>query len=390
MTSETMKSEKEVKPPKRIYVASSWRNEFQQNVVAMLRNDGHAVYDFKGDGDGWGGVGGGPGGFSWKEIDPVNDWQKWTPQQYIAALDHPRALEGFNRDMDALKSCDVCVFVMPCGPSASMEMGWAAGAGRKVVAYIPAMREPDLMVKMADVVTDDLAVVLSEVRRPLVQSLSSPPPKARERIVALIVEERERQDAQWGGPEHDDQHTAEEWYDFRRKFEWRMFRPEYPNGPELLVKIAALAIAQCESYWRISDGTDHQRRDTDLTRDELAAYALPPVGDVLQPPEGLTNKDEAATALREPGSVASAFVMLDDVYQVCQSGDLPFSARQIELAVKILRHALQSRSVTSVTREEIAKVLYEHDIDALRFNGDAERLRVADAVLDLLSRSSSQ
>lgn len=31
----------------KIYVASSWRNVFQQDVVDILRNLGHEVYDFK-------------------------------------------------------------------------------------------------------------------------------------------------------------------------------------------------------------------------------------------------------------------------------------------------------------------------------------------------------
>jgi len=143
----------------RIYVASSWRNQFQQDVVKFLREDGHQVYDFKGDGDGWGESGGGPGGFSWSEVDP--EWQSWTDDipRYLAGLNHPRAVEGFRRDMDALEACDACVMVMPCGPSASMEMGWAVGANRLVYVYMPGIREPDLMVKMADVVTDDFAVI---------------------------------------------------------------------------------------------------------------------------------------------------------------------------------------------------------------------------------------
>lgn len=33
----------------RVYVATSWRNEFQPGVVAALREDGHEVYDFKAD-----------------------------------------------------------------------------------------------------------------------------------------------------------------------------------------------------------------------------------------------------------------------------------------------------------------------------------------------------
>ena len=30
----------------KIYVASSWRNSYQQDVVSFLRNEGHEVYDF--------------------------------------------------------------------------------------------------------------------------------------------------------------------------------------------------------------------------------------------------------------------------------------------------------------------------------------------------------
>jgi hypothetical protein len=137
----------------KIYVASSWRNGYQQEVVAKLRALGHEVYDFRGPGSGWGEDGGGPGGFSWSEVDPA--WKSWPDdvERYRLGLDHPRAVEGFNRDMDALKRCDACVMVMPCGPSTSMEMGYAVGANKLVGVYMPAIREPDLMVKMADVIT---------------------------------------------------------------------------------------------------------------------------------------------------------------------------------------------------------------------------------------------
>jgi hypothetical protein len=132
----------------RIYVASSWRNNYQPEVVKWLREMGHEVYDFK-DSE----------GFHWSEVDP--DWQKWPEdvQRYIAGLDHPCAVRGFNRDMQALQECDVCIMVMPCGPSASMEMGWAVGAGKLVAVYAPEIREPDLMVKMANIVTNDRSIL---------------------------------------------------------------------------------------------------------------------------------------------------------------------------------------------------------------------------------------
>jgi hypothetical protein len=134
----------------KIYVASSWRNGYQHDVVMRLRDLGHEVYDFRGGGDGWSPVDG-DGGFGWKSIDP--EWKEWTPEAYVRALGHPLAVEGFNRDMDALKRAAVCIMVMPCGPSASMEMGWACGAGKLVAVFAPDIREPDLMVKMADLVT---------------------------------------------------------------------------------------------------------------------------------------------------------------------------------------------------------------------------------------------
>jgi hypothetical protein len=129
-----------------IYVASSWRNKYQPNVVKELRDDGHQVYDFR-DAD----------GFSWREVD--ESWLTWTPEQYLRGLKHEAALRGFKRDMEALVRCDACVYVMPCGVSASLEAGWAAGAGKLLIVYVPALREPDLMVKMADLTTDDLKIV---------------------------------------------------------------------------------------------------------------------------------------------------------------------------------------------------------------------------------------
>jgi hypothetical protein len=150
-----------------IYVASSWRNPYQQEVVAKLRDAGHQVYDFRGPGDGWGTAGEGPGGLVWSELDP--DWKDWVNNvpAYILALTHPRAVEGFRRDMDALEKCDVCILVNPCGQSAHAEMGYAVGAGKLVAVYCPGIREPDLMVKMAGMVTDKWDMIEFWLRVPM-------------------------------------------------------------------------------------------------------------------------------------------------------------------------------------------------------------------------------
>jgi len=154
----TLEREGERKKRMKIYVASSWRNTYQQEVVRRLRELHHTVYDFRGAGTGWGEEGG-EGGFSWSAVDP--EWQTWPDdvERYREGLNHPLAIEGYNRDMNALRACDACIMVMPCGPSASMEMGWAVGAGKLVAVYMPAIREPDLMVKMADLVTTKWDVI---------------------------------------------------------------------------------------------------------------------------------------------------------------------------------------------------------------------------------------
>ena len=102
----------------RIYVASSWRNKYFPEVVTRLREAGHEVYDFR--------------------------------------LHHPLAERQFQADIDALTWADTCVLVLPCGRSAHTEAGWMAGAGKRVIAYIPEMLEPELMYKLFDAVAGSL------------------------------------------------------------------------------------------------------------------------------------------------------------------------------------------------------------------------------------------
>lgn len=137
-----------MRSPMKIYVATSWRNDYQPGVVGALRNEGFSVYDFR-EKD----------AFSWRSVDP--NWQAWTPAQYLNGLAHPFAERGYKRDMAALVDCDACVYVLPCGPSASLEMGYARGAGKLCVAHVPELREPDLMVRMAHLVTTELQAVIA-------------------------------------------------------------------------------------------------------------------------------------------------------------------------------------------------------------------------------------
>lgn len=111
-----------------IYVASSWRNPWQIGVVSLLRDLGQDVYDFREPEPG-------VRGFAWSDVDP--QWKAWNPAAYRQALQHPVAEDGYRRDMDALRACEACVLVLPCGSSAHLELGWAVGAGKETAVLFP-------------------------------------------------------------------------------------------------------------------------------------------------------------------------------------------------------------------------------------------------------------
>jgi hypothetical protein len=125
----------------RIYVASSWRNAYQPPVVVALRAAGHDVYDFRNPRPG-------DEGFHWTAIEPAP--KPWSGETLRAALRHPVAVAGFASDMDALRACDVCVLVLPCGRSAHLELGWAVAAGKITSVLMVGPDEPELMYAMVD------------------------------------------------------------------------------------------------------------------------------------------------------------------------------------------------------------------------------------------------
>lgn len=140
---------------RRIYVASSWRNRHQPGVVAALRAAGHEVYDFRNpapDND----------GFRWSEIDP--DWQTWDARAYAAALEHPIAIKGHAYDFEAMRWADTCVLVLPSGRSASYELGWCMGAGKRGIVLVAEPCEPELMYRGATIV-GDMAGVLTALEQ---------------------------------------------------------------------------------------------------------------------------------------------------------------------------------------------------------------------------------
>lgn len=142
---------------RKIYLASSWRNEYYPEVVQALRAAGHEVYDFRNPPSGG-------HGFRWSEID--ENYMDWTPQEFRHQLQtNELAKRQFKNDHDAMMSCETCVLVLPCGRSAHTEAGWFAGAGKKVLVYIPCKQEPELMYSLFDGVCcsmDELLEALSK------------------------------------------------------------------------------------------------------------------------------------------------------------------------------------------------------------------------------------
>jgi len=138
----------------RIYVASSWRNKIQPEVVKVLRYHGHQVYDFKNP----------PGnaGFAWKDIE--ENYQQWTARQYREKLlSHPSAAQGYMSDMRAMEWADTCVLVLPCGRSAHLEAGWFAGRGKRCIILTRDGEEPELMALMANKICVDQNELLAEL-----------------------------------------------------------------------------------------------------------------------------------------------------------------------------------------------------------------------------------
>jgi len=124
----------------RIYIASSWRNRYQPEIVTVLRSEGHEVYDFRNPRPG-------DHGFSWSEISA--NWQDCHPEQYRQALAHPVAVGGYRSDFNAMREAEACVLVLPCGRSAHLEAGWFVGIGRPLHILILEPCEPELMYRMA-------------------------------------------------------------------------------------------------------------------------------------------------------------------------------------------------------------------------------------------------
>ena len=123
----------------KVYVASSWRNDVYPQVLEVLRQAGHDVYDFRHQ-----------GGADWNPTEITSD-------ELFSFLNHPKVSSIFKKDMDALVESDAVVCVLPCGRSAHLELGYGIGAGKRTVLLWHDGDAPDIMHKAVDAIVFDVA-----------------------------------------------------------------------------------------------------------------------------------------------------------------------------------------------------------------------------------------
>jgi hypothetical protein len=168
----------------RIYVASSWKNIYQPEVVELLRHDGHEVYDFKAPVPG-------DGGFHWREIDP--NWKSWTPEAYARALESPLASRCYQHDMTALENADLVVLLMPSGRSSAWEYGyWRGKTQRHGILHVPAGEpfDPELMFKGATITSNPLDLITAAHRKKVeLEKMYQRPPADIDSYTSAILDD---------------------------------------------------------------------------------------------------------------------------------------------------------------------------------------------------------
>ncbi len=135
----------------KIYVASSWRNEYFDTVVKALEGVGHTVYNFRNP----------EHAFDWADLDP--NWENWEFSDYVKYRKDDRAVDGFLNDTKALRECDALVLVLPCGNSSHLELGFAVGQKKRTFVLWAEDTRPDLMYGMCTAICETLPVLIGAI-----------------------------------------------------------------------------------------------------------------------------------------------------------------------------------------------------------------------------------
>lgn len=126
--------------PRKIYVASSWRNPYHQSLVDDLRKVGHEVYDFRNPTHA-------DASFNWADV--IDDFRGSSGVNLLGALTSPIPQKAYTFDKVALDWADTCILLLPCGRSAHLEAGYMIGSGKPTLIVMQGDEEPELMYLLA-------------------------------------------------------------------------------------------------------------------------------------------------------------------------------------------------------------------------------------------------
>ncbi len=139
-----------------IYLATSWSNphfEYVYQKLSAIRDV--EVYNFQ-DPKSY---------FQWDQVEP--GWKDWTVHDFNRLRDHPRMIQGFERDEHALWKCDLLVLLLPCGNDAHLEAGLVLGHGKPTIFVALESKgfKPGLMYKLSGFpLVDDISDLVEMVR----------------------------------------------------------------------------------------------------------------------------------------------------------------------------------------------------------------------------------
>ena len=139
--------------PKKVYIVGSLRNPVVREVAHAIRGRGFDVFDD------WHGCG----------PDADDHWKVYEQsrnRKYSDALRGKLAQHAFSFDKSNLDEADVVVLVLPAGKSGHLELGYAAGKGKRTYILLEPDRDEDrwdLMYLFATAVVTNVKELLEKM-----------------------------------------------------------------------------------------------------------------------------------------------------------------------------------------------------------------------------------
>ncbi len=151
----------------RIYIASSWKNKYQQQLVEDLRKRGHKVYDFKH-----------PYGRNdvpvWETVSVTQNLRSAYVEKCLKGKDFKRMLldrqsiKRFEEHFAAMQDADTCILLLPAGRSSHIEAGHMNGMGKRVFVMDTSKEvTPELMYLALDDYFFDFEELYQAVDKPI-------------------------------------------------------------------------------------------------------------------------------------------------------------------------------------------------------------------------------